>query len=192
VTNLHGAGGDFLHVNLAWDSPSGGTTPERYAIWRQHVVQGERADQLVGITTDHSFRTAVPAARVANAYIWNVRPLDAGGSNGPSTRVKAGPRADTVLPSAVRVGLARRALHSLVVRWTASVDRQSGIESYQVQRRVIGHGGFINIDFTSAFPRSTRIEALPRGARVQVRVRAFDRAGNGSRWSPIVTYSTLA
>ncbi|MCW2927611.1 MAG: peptidase family protein [Thermoleophilia bacterium] len=192
VANLRRAGGDYTHVSLAWDAAPDGTPAERYAVWRQTRVEGELAETLVGITTATSFTAPAIATRRANAYVWDVRPLDAGGSNGPQATLKAGPRPDITPPTRVRtVGLASRTARSLLVRWSVSADRQSGIDGYQVQRRVVGRGGFVTVDFTSAFPRASRIVGLRAGDRVQVRVRSFDDAGNASAFSPIATFATL-
>lgn len=191
VSGLRRVGGDYRHVTLGWNAPAEGTAPERYAVWRQVVANGDRAEELVGITTGTAYRATVDPRRRANAYLWNVRPLDSIGSNGPSVRIKAGPRADAIAPGLPgRPGLARRGATTLTVRWGASVDRQSGVAGYHVQRRIVGRTGFVLVDVVDAFPRSSRITNLRPGARVQVRVRAFDQAGNVSGWSPIGTFST--
>lgn len=189
IGNLRRVAHDYRSVRLAWDAPVGGTAPERYAIWRRTLVDGDRGEELVGITTSTSYRARVRPARRANAYVWNVRPLDAGGSNGPSATVKAGPRPDTVAPGVVRVSLVRARRGALHVRWTAAPDRQSGVDAYQVQRRIVGRSGFATVDVTAG--RTAFIDGLPRGARVQVRVRAADRAGNTGRWSAAASFRTL-
>jgi secreted trypsin-like serine protease len=192
ISNLHRVTSDYRHVTLAWNAPPGGTTPERYAIWRQTTVEGDRAEELIGITTATMFRAGATATRRTNAFVYDVRPLDAGGSNGPNATLKSGPTADRFVPARVRtVGLARRLATALVVRWSPSRDRQTGLDTYQVQRRVVGHGGFVTVNFTSPNSRSQRINRLRPGSRVQVRVRAFDRAGNVGTWSRVATFTTL-
>jgi hypothetical protein len=192
IANLHRDSGDYSHVKLAWDAPPGGTTPERYAVWRSTSVEGNPAEELVGITRATSFRTSTPPTRTKNAFTWDVRPLDADGSNGPRATVKAGPTPDTKLPSRSQwTTLVRRGKDVLVVRWGKAFDRQSGLESYQVQRRVIGRGGFVTADFTSPSSPSIRLTGLRPGEHVQTRVRAFDRAGNAGNWSATRTFTTL-
>ncbi len=191
VSNLRRVGGDYRHVRIAWDAPTLGTAPERYAIWRRTVAEGGTAEELLGITTATTFRVAVAASRRTNAYTWNVRPLVADGSNGPSATVKAGPIADTVRPSrpgAVR--LVRRGINALVVGWGAGRDSQSGVRRYQVQHRVLGVASFGTTGTTTRGGRSILVEDLERGDRVIVRVRAVDAAGNVGPWRTSAVLAT--
>ncbi len=183
VSNLRRRGGDYRHVRLVWDAPTIGTRPERYAIWRRVLADGDIAEELAGITTASTFRATVEPSRRTNAYTWNVRPLDVTGSNGPSATVKAGPNADAARPFAPSsVTLARRGFNALVVRWGAGRDAQSGVASYQVQHRVLGQGWFVTTGMTGRFARSILVEDLLPGDRVIVRVRTRDAAGNASAW----------
>ena len=130
-------------------------------------------------------------SRRSNAYTWNVRPLDAGGSNGPSATTQAGPLPDTVAPTAPgAVVLVRSAPSALVVRWTAAADRQTGIATYQVQRRIVDRTRFATVEFDGRVPSALRIARLPNGAQVQVRVRAIDGAGNAGAWRTSASFMT--
>lgn len=189
ISGMRRVTGSWDSVTLAWDAPPAGTVPERYAIWRRTTFEGDPAEQLVGITTRTHFRARAAPSRRANAYTWNVRPLDAGGSNGPTATLRSGPRPDTYRPGMVRTGLVRRLASSVVVRWTRAADRQSGVAGYQVQRRIVGRPRFVTVDRTAAYRRTTRIAGLRAGSRVEVRVRAIDRAGNAGRWSMARTFS---
>lgn len=192
VTNVHRTGGDYRHVTIAWDAPVGGTTPERYAVYRQTNIDGTKAEELVGITTATTLRATVDATPRANGYIFDVRPLDVLGSNGPSARVKAGPRPDAARPTTPpRPTLVRRGTRSLTVRWGASVDRQTGIVSYEVQERVVGRSGYLLADGTGPYPRASTLDGFRRGAHVLVRVRAYDQAGNSSAWSAPGSFTTV-
>lgn len=183
VSNLRRRGGDYRHVRLVWDAPTLGTPPERYAVWRRVLADGDIAEELAGITTATTFRATVEPARRRNAYTWNIRPLDATGSNGPSATLKAGPNADAAAPTRpASVTPVRRGFNALVVRWGAGRDSQSGVASYQVQHRVFRHGGFVSTGITGRFARSILVEDLLPGDRVVVRVRTRDAAGNASAW----------
>jgi len=191
VSNLRRIGGDFQRVRIGWDAPTLGTPPERYAIWERSLVDGDLAERLVGITTATTFRTRVEPTRRANAYTWNVRPLDPTGSNGPSATTKAGPIPDTFAPAPPRtISLVRRSTDALVVRWTRTTDRQTGIASYQVQRQIVGRTRFASTEFEGREPADLRIAPLPSRARVLVRVRAIDGAGNASAWRTSATFTT--
>jgi len=192
VTSLRRTAADYTRLTLSWNAPTSGTPPERYAVWRRLLADGERAEELIGITTRRTFVVPVNASRRANAYTWNVRPLDLLGSNGPSAALVAGPRPDVTRPAATgRISLLRRSRTSLVIRWGAAVDRQSGIESYVIQRRLPGRA-FTTVDGVDALPRAATIDTLPRGSSIQVRIGARDRAGNQGPWSPIATFATLS
>ncbi len=183
VSHLRRTGGDYRHVRLAWSAPTLGTAPERYAIWRRVLADGDSAEQLEGITTSTTFRASVDPARRTNAYTWNVRPLDPTGSNGPSATVKAGPTVDAVAPSRPgTITLVRRGFNALVVRWGVGRDRQSGVVGYEVQQRVLGFGSFVSSGSTTRGTRSMLVEELAPGERVVVRVRTRDAAGNASAW----------
>lgn len=191
VSTLRRTGGDFVGLTLAWSRAATGTDPERFAIWRRTLSEesGDRIEQLVGITTGTSFRATAPATRRSDAYTWIVRPVDAAGSNGPSTLLQAGPRADVIRPTSPGAPtLVRAGTNNLVVRWGAAIDRQSGIDSYEVERRIAGRAAWVTADVTSS--RSTRIEELGSLQRVFVRVRATDRAGNVGPWSRARGFTT--
>ena len=191
VTNLRRTGGDFRSVRLAWSPASLGTAPERYAVWRRVVVDGDLAEELVGITTATTLRASVDPSRRTNAYTFNVRPLVADGSNGPSATLKAGPNPDTVRPTTPgTVALLRRGRNALVVRWGAGRDGQSGVAGYQVQHRVLGLGGFQSTGTAGRSGRSILVEDLLPGDRVVVRVRTRDAAGNASAWRTSAVIAT--
>ncbi|MCB0877880.1 MAG: hypothetical protein KDC46_02725, partial [Thermoleophilia bacterium] len=67
---------------------------------------------------------------------------------------------------------------SIPVSWSRSVDRESGTGGYQVQLRT-------NSRWTQSFTVYGNIHrrSVWRRHQTAVRVRAFDRAGNVSRWS---------
>jgi secreted trypsin-like serine protease len=177
-------------VRLNWTPPTIGTPAERYGIWRRTLVADGPADEPLGITTSTTFRAIVPATRRSNAYTFVVRPLDENGSSGPEATLRAGPRPDRVRPTTPRtIVLAGRGSSSIIVRWTASIDRESGIDRYQVQRRIIGSTGFETLEFGGRTPARLPIVGLSSGDRVIVRVRAVDRAGNSSAWRTSGTYS---
>jgi secreted trypsin-like serine protease len=182
ITNQRRSASDFRSVTFAWDAPALGAPAERYAIWRRTLVSGDAVDQLVGITTRMNFRAFVAPTRVDDAYTFVVRPLDAGGSNGPVATIRTGPRADRIRPTQPgAIALVRRDRGAVLVRWTSAIDRQSGVARYQVQRRIVGRTGFANVTVSST-PGRVRIGGLRRGEQVQVRARAFDRAGNAGAW----------
>lgn len=190
VQRLRQVASSYTSVTLAWDGPSHGTPPERYAIWRRTLVDGDRVDVLDGITTATRYRARVNPTLRRAAYTWYVRPLDPAGSNGPGVTAQAGPLQDTRAPGMVRVTLSRRTFTSLVARWTSALDRESGVRGYQVQRRIVGRGSFTNVDVT---PQRIRLlTGLPSSTRVQVRVRAIDRAGNRGAWSMVREATTAA
>ena len=189
IVALRRESGDFTHVTLAWAAPASGTAPERYAVWQRTTVEGERVDRLIGITPRTRFRAATNATTQPNAFMWNVRPLDAAGSNGSEATIQAGPDPDRVRPSTPpALRLVRAGTASLIVRWNTATDPQSGIASYQVQRRPAGRLSFATVEFTQQ--RSSTIEQLGSGQRVLVRVRAIDQAGNASGWSPARSFTT--
>lgn len=183
VAFLRRAAADFRSVHLAWQAAEGGAAPERFAIFRRVRVGGSVAEQLAGITTATTFRAAAPPTRRDGAYTWVVRPLDAAGSAGPVATLMAGPRADRLRPTAPGtprvVATGRR---SVVVAWTAARDAQSGLGRYQLQRRIVGRTGFATLDTPARLARRAPVTDLRPGDRVQVRVRALDRAGNPSAW----------
>ena len=191
VGNLRGIGSTYTTVTLGWDAPTTGPAPERFGVWRRSLVEDERTDELVGITTATSYEASVDPTRRTSAYTWNVRPMDANGSSGPSTLAQAGPRPDVRIPGLVKVLLLQRGRTSLAVRWDAAVDRQSGILGYQLQRRLVSRGGsFAFVDRDTEL-RSEVLDELRPGELVQVRVRAVDRAGNVGGWSFVRGFRTL-
>jgi hypothetical protein len=169
-------------VRLAWDAPADGTPPERYAVWQRTRPASDVVDELLGITTSTAFRASVPATRRGDPYTFVVRPLDATGSNGPGAVLRSGPRPDRTRPSMPgAVAVVRRERTAVVLRFTRATDPQSGIDRYQVQRRIIGRTPFVLMTVTST-PGRVRIDQLRPTDRVQVRVRAVDRAGNVGPW----------
>jgi secreted trypsin-like serine protease len=190
VINVRATASTFDSVTLAWDAPTTGTAPERYAVYRRGILDGERADQLWDITTATSYRADAPPSRRASAYTWVVRPLDSNGSAGPGATVQAGPRPDTTRPGITRVLLLRRGRTTIAVRWNAAIDRQSGILGYQLQRRLVDRGGSFAFVDRDAEARSEVLTGLRANERVQVRVRAVDNAGNVGAWSIVSTFRT--
>lgn len=182
VAYLRSRSSGFSSVRLAWSAADGGTPPERFSIWRRVRVRQTTADQLVGITVGTTFRAPAPATRRANAYTWVVRPLDAEGSAGPVATIAAGPRPDRVRPT--RPGPVRLVAGSRLAfaSWGGSRDAQSGMARYQLQRRIVGRTGFALVDTSARLARRAPVVDLRTGDRVQVRVRALDRAGNASAW----------
>ncbi|MCB0879429.1 MAG: trypsin-like serine protease [Thermoleophilia bacterium] len=170
-------------VRLAWTAADAGTPPERYGIWRRTLVSGDTADELVGITTSTHFWASSPPTRRTNAYTYVVRPLDSNGSAGPSATLRAGPRPDRLrptVPGTVRV--VGRSQTRIAFVWGRSIDRQSGMGRYQVQRRIVGRSGWRVMAYASNVPGRVTVGGLRPGEQVQVRVRALDRAGNASVW----------
>lgn len=84
-----------------------------------------------------------------------------------------------------RPSLVRSARTFVVVRWAPARGLGSGHGSYLVQRRIAGRGPWTNFTGTAERQRSTRISRLRRGQRVQVRVRAYNRAGVAGPWSRV-------
>ena len=189
VTNARRTGGNFDRVSIAWDAPASGPAPERYGVWRRITTDdGDIVDELQAITQESTYTSKIPASRSANGTYWNVRPIGADGSQGPTTLFIAGPTADTVKPGIPgKVTASRILAQEAYFRWFAARDAQSGLASYVVQRRIVGRTGWAFVATKSPGQRSVRIGALRSGDRVQVRVRAIDAAGNSSayRTSPI-------
>jgi secreted trypsin-like serine protease len=193
VSAVRQAGGSYDRLTLAWDPPATGPTPERYAVWKRIITDGQGADQLVGLTSSPRLTVRVAPTRRLATTTWNIRAVDAAGSNGPSRLFAAGPTPDLRPPGrTTHPALVRRTGTTLVVRWSAARDRQSGIARYQAQRRVVGEGGWRTMGSVPAGRRSVRIANLRAGARVQVRIRAIDRAGNRGTWSPMGTFRLMA
>jgi secreted trypsin-like serine protease len=183
ATALHVTGRDYRSVRLKWSPAATGVAPERYGVWRRVLSGGDAIEQLEQITTGTSIRLVAPPTRRANAYRWVVRPLDAAGSAGPSATLLAGPTPDRVRPTApARIVPVARGRRSVVVRWTAAVERGSGIDRYDVQRRVVGTARWTDVDFGYARPARVTVDSLRPTDRVVVRVRAIDRAGNVGPW----------
>lgn len=183
VAYLRRTRADFGSVRLAWEAADVGTAPERFAIHRRVRVGGTIAEQLVGITVSTTFRAPAPATRRANAYTWVVRPLDEDGSAGPIATVAAGPRPDRVRPGRPGpVSVAPASRRAVIASWGTARDAQSGLARYQLQRRIVGRTGYATVETPAQFARRAVVDELRPGDRVQVRVRALDRAGNASAW----------
>ncbi|MCW2962095.1 MAG: transrane protease serine 9-like [Thermoleophilia bacterium] len=191
VTNPARAAAGYEKVTLTWDAPTAGPIPERYAVWKRTMTDGASTDQLVGITPGRSFVAPVAASRRAGSVIWNVRPVDPTGANGPSNLFAAGGLPDTRKPGRTSPAvLTRRARTYVIVRWSAAVDRQSGISSYQVQRRIVGRAQWGTIPGIAPSRRSIRLGGIPAGGGVLVRIRAIDDAGNAGLWSAPRAFTT--
>lgn len=183
VENPRRVSAGFERVTLAWDPPATGTAPERYAVWRRTGSGGESSDELVGITSRTTYSARVGARRTAGGATWNVRALDASGSNGESRVFSAGPKPDTAAPSRPgMVRLLRGTRSSLLVRWGAATDPQSGVGGYELQHRVASRGRWSSTRRIARGLLYAGIGRLPAGTRIQVRVRAIDDAGSRGPW----------
>jgi secreted trypsin-like serine protease len=194
VTGLRTTTRDFTSTRLAWDPAALGARPERYAVWRRTLSEGAAIDQLVGITTNTTMRAPAPATRTANAYTWNVRPLDSNGSNGPGATVRSGPTPDRVRPTAPSsiVLVARRA-NAVTIRWTAARETGSGILRYDVQRQPVGRrASWSAVEVFTQAPSRVTLGGLQPAEQVRVRVRAVDRAGNVGPWRTSTAFAALA
>jgi len=187
ITNARRTSGKYDRVSFAWDAPTSGIAPERYAVWKRSSVEGDVVDELVAITQGTTYTSLVTPSRSANSTVWNVRPLDSLGSDGPSTTFIAGPTPDRFKPTTPgAISVSRFVQAGVIVRWGAALDRQSGLSQYVVQRRIVGRTGWGFVGVTRPAQRSIRIGGIRTGERIQVRIRAFDLAGNAS------TYRTSA
>jgi secreted trypsin-like serine protease len=188
VDSAHESASTYTTVTLAWNAPVGGATPERYAVYRRHGSGASSADELVGVTTGTTYKVKVAGSHFTGSATWNVRALDAAGSNGASTIFRAGPTADRNAPRVTpRPYVSRFITKGAIVKWGRSADAQSGLESYVVQRRVVGVSGWVTVTRTSPGDRAARLVGVRAGRTVQVRVRALDVAGNAGRWSALRT-----
>jgi secreted trypsin-like serine protease len=193
VTGLRTTSRDFSSTRLSWDPAALGARPERYAVWRRTLSQGSAVEQLVGITTNTTMRAPAPATRTANAYTWNVRPLDSNGSNGPGATIRSGPTPDTVRPTAPgAIALVARTARAVTVRWTAARETGSGILRYDVQRQPVGtRAPWSTVEVFTQVPSRVTIGGLQPAEQVRVRVRAVDRAGNVGPWRTSTVFAAL-
>lgn len=194
--NLHAVPGlrvtkrEFEHVTVTWNAPTTGATPERYGIWLRTGQRGDSTDELLGLTQGLVFRAPIPAASSGAGMAIVVRAVDSAGNQGESSITGGAPRLDKTAPTSPgRTTASRITRTSAIVRWNRSSDRQSGLDGYQVQQRVVGRG-WVTVDSTMPGKRSSRLTDLRPGVQYQARVRAYDDAGNPSRWSSIVTFRT--
>lgn len=191
VQGLRATSRSYEHVTLAWDAPATGAAPERYAVWLRTGQRGDSSDELLGLTQGRSFRAPVPASRSAAGMALVLRAVDADDNQGEAVLVAGAPRLDRVPPTSPgRINVTKVTGTSAIVRWNRSRDLQSGLDGYQVQQRLVGRG-WNTVDSTSPGKRSARLTDLRRGTTYQVRVRAFDDAGNPGRWTRTVTLRTL-
>ncbi len=163
---------DYDEVTLGITPAAVGAVPAGYTMWLRVGAASVAEDIFLGKVTTTTPRVRIPPTNVARPYQLLVRPVGDSGE-GPTTRVAALPRLDTIRPTVPR-GLR-------VVRdrasWGAAIDRQSFIQKYQVQLLVRG---------TWRSPRTLRGRSIAVGAATKVRVRSFDWAGNVSAWSAAV------
>ncbi|MBC7462120.1 MAG: trypsin-like serine protease, partial [Thermoleophilia bacterium] len=188
VESARASSATYTTVTLAWSPPIGGSSPERYSVWKRTGKGAASPDELVGITTGTSYKVKVDGSRFTNSATWNVRALDAGNSTGASSIFKAGPLPDRGAPRVTgRPRVTRFVSGGAIVKWGASADPQSGLLAYVVQRR-IGAGTWSTMTRTSPGDRAARVTRAATGRTIQVRVRALDVAGNVGRWSAVTSF----
>lgn len=174
VPSGEGAATGYDTINLRIVPPTTGAAPSGYTVWLREGT----SDRYLGKTTATELQGEldVPATKQAAPYQVFIRALGAQGE-GPAGRVLVTPRVDRAKPTTPpRLAVAfvgRRA----VVTWGASIDRQSGIAGYHLQRNIGGRWRGIK-------PVAGQRSVFNYGAgRELVRVRAVDEAGNVSAWS---------
>lgn len=183
VTSLVKSASTYRSVTLDWSAPAGGTTPERYAVWRRDGVT--RTDTLVAITAATQYRiTGLRPQRTARPITWVIRGVGSDDSQGATKVIAAGPRVDTVNPTRPgRPTSSSRGFRSITLRWGASTDTQTGVDHYQLQRRRAGTTRWATIASTTDASRSFVASRLARSTGYAFRVRALDHAGRTSTWS---------
>ena len=170
---------DYRRVRLTI-TPGAGPTPTAYTVWQRRGDAANAEDVFLGSFTTTSFTVPLPPRRTTATSRLLVRSVGANGES-PAALRRTGPRIDTLRPSTPRLLKASYAKRRLTATWRASIDRQSGIAGYDVQRRVGSRWG--------AIKRVTALRVTLRAsAPGAVRVRARDRAGNTSAWTRAVRY----
>jgi hypothetical protein len=155
-------------------------------VWLHQVSRDGSREALAGITTATSLRVPAPPARRSNAYTWSVRPLDSLGTAGPKVNFQAGPTPDTRAPARPAAPtVTSRGRTQLIVRIPQLRDAGSGVESWEIERRIVGSTGRAVVASGLASQRATPVRDLLPGRIIELRVRAIDRAGNVGPFSAV-------
>lgn len=183
ATGASGPGGSYGVADLR---VTGSTQTHMTLRWRP--VGSHRVfviSERVGDTEVIHGQVRGPAARVPitprrfGTVTLSVRPLEADGTRGP-VRVTAGrPIYDRVKPTPSPRLIAVPRGRRIVLKWTGSRDRL-GMLGYLVETRARGTKRWV---VQGGYPPAGRrgiVGPLRRGTH-EVRITAFDRAGNGSR-----------
>lgn len=172
---------DFKSVHLTITPATSGGAATSYTVWAREGRANAAEDIFLGTQTSTSFVLKAPPTNTTANYTLLVRPSGEHGE-GPAARVLTRPVVDRFRPSvpgAVRIA---RSGSFVTVTWRASIDRQSGMYGYYVQRKVGG---------TWRTPVLTRVARLRFNAgrsHGSVRVLSEDWADNRSAWSGSVAY----
>ncbi|MCB0880083.1 MAG: trypsin-like serine protease [Thermoleophilia bacterium] len=156
-------------------SPGAGPAPTKYTLWLRSGPAASAEDVYLGSRTGSSFVVNLPSRRTTAPWRVLVRSLVTNGES-PAAQVRTGPKVDQIRPTTPRGLVASRSGSTLTARWGRSIDRQSGIDSYDVQRRSGSRWGKVQ------HVNGTRLR-VRAGSGGEIRVRAVDRAGNVSAWS---------
>jgi secreted trypsin-like serine protease len=175
VPTATGSPVDFAHVRIRVTAPTSGLAPTSYSVWARDGAAASAHDIYLGQTKLLDFVVPAPPTNRATPYQLLVRPATAEFGDGPTASVRTRPVVDAIRPSRPA---SLRVTHA-VATWRAAVDRQSGIDGYDVQRRRGSRW---------LAPKRVRTRRLRVAGHGQVRVRAVDRAGNVSAWTRPVAY----
>ncbi|MCW2924536.1 MAG: transrane protease serine 9-like [Thermoleophilia bacterium] len=176
---------DFTHVRVTVPARVAGGDPTGYTLWARLDAPKVAEDLFLGLrpapdpAAPNAYVVRVPASRGA-AHTLVIRPMAVNGE-GPMTTFRATPVLDRVPPTATRIARPVRTGAVITARWSASVDRQGGLDGYLVQRRVGSRWA------TPSYVEGRVLKFRSPGAGA-VRVRAIDVAGNLGRWSAIAKF----